>query len=48
MEENLKMYVWDEAVEFIQKRCDLSRETIETVLSLEEEYMIEIGIMTEA
>jgi hypothetical protein len=39
------VYDFGDAVYYILERCDISRDIIERVLLLEEEYMASIGIM---
>lgn len=39
------VYDWNDAVEFIHDRCNLSRDIIDEVLELEEQYMESIGIV---
>ena len=38
------VYDWNNAIEFIHDRCNLSRDMIDEVLELEQEYMESIGI----
>ena len=46
-DENAKIFDLKEAVKFISDRCTLSEKEIETVLSLEEEYMKSIDVIIE-
>lgn len=46
-ENNTPVYEWSNAIEYIANRCNLSRDIIEHVLELEEDYMRSIGIITE-
>lgn len=39
------VYDWNNAIEFIHDRCNLSRDMIDEVLELEQEYMKSIGIV---
>lgn len=41
------VYNWEEAINFIHERCNLSADMIIEVLELEEEYMKSIGIIVE-
>ena len=45
--EQTPIYDFDEAVNFIEDRCDIGRDIIECVLKLEEDYMRSIGIINE-
>ena len=45
MDNNTPVYDFDEAVKFISERCDISKNVIENVLILEEDYMRSIGII---
>ena len=47
MKEDMIIFEWEDAVNFIAERCDIDRETIEKVLLLEEDYMRKIGIIDE-
>lgn len=47
MDTNIPMWVWEDAVDFIAVRCNISREDIERVLELEDRYMREIGLIVE-
>jgi hypothetical protein len=42
---DIPVYDWDDAIEFISKRCDISVEDIKQVLSIEEDYMRSVGII---
>lgn len=42
--ESLDFY-WDDAVKYIMQRCKIDRETIEEVMTLEEDYMRTLGII---
>lgn len=48
MDINTPMWVWEDAVDFIAVRCNLSRDDIDLVLELEDQYMREIGLIVEA
>lgn len=39
------IYDFNDAVDFIAERCDVCREDIEFVLTLEEDYMRSVGII---
>lgn len=41
------IYEWEDAINFIAERCNIDKDTIETVLTLEEDYMKSIGIIME-
>lgn len=43
--ENTPVYEWEDAIKYIKERCNLSEDDIETVLTLEEDYMKKVGIM---
>lgn len=45
MNDNTPVYNWEDAVKFVQERCNLSEDVITKVLELEEEYMKSVGIM---
>jgi hypothetical protein len=45
MNENIPVYDWNDAINFIAERCNIDKETIENVLLLEEDYMRTIGII---
>lgn len=47
MDNNTPVYGFDDAVNFIAERCDISKEVIEKVLMLEEDYMRSIGIISD-
>lgn len=47
MSENMPVYDWEDAVEYIVKRCELNKDTVEKVLLFEEEYMRSVGIISE-
>lgn len=46
-ENNVPMYIFEDAVKFISNRSKLSTDIIREVLELEEGYMREIGIIVE-
>jgi len=46
MDNNTPVYDFDDAVNFIAERCDTSKEIIEKILMLEEDYMCSIGIIS--
>lgn len=41
------VYEWEDAINFIAERCNIDKDTIETVFTLEEDYMKSIGIIME-
>ena len=43
---NEPIYNVEEAVNYIAKRCDVNKETIENILDLELDYMVSIGLST--
>lgn len=45
MNENMPVYNWDDAVEYILSRSDFEKDIVEKVLELEEEYMRSISII---
>lgn len=45
MDDNMPVYDWDDAVEFILSRSDFDKGMVEKVLNLEEDYMRSIGII---
>ena len=45
MDNNTPVYDYEKAINFIAERCDISKEVIEKVLVLEEDYMRSIGII---
>lgn len=47
MNDNAPVYDYEDAINFIAERCDISKDTIEKVLLLEEDYMRSIGIMSD-
>lgn len=47
MNENMPVFDWENAVEYIANRCELDKRTVEKVLLLEEEYMRNVGIISE-
>lgn len=47
MDYNTPVYDFEEAISFISEKCDISREYIEKVLMLEEDYMRSIGIISD-
>lgn len=47
MDNNMPVYDFDDAVNFIAERCDISKDIIEKVLISEEDYMRSIGIISE-
>lgn len=44
-ENKVLVYEPDDAIEFIAARCDIDKETIATVLDLDLEYMVSVGII---
>lgn len=48
MSDNMPVYNWDDAVEYILSRSDFEKDFVEKVLELEEEYMRNVGIISEA
>lgn len=42
---NTPVYEYEDAINFIAERCDVSMDVIEKVLLLEEDYMRSIGII---
>ena len=47
MNDNIPVYEWEDAINYITERCDVDKEIIEKVLSLEEDYMRTIGIIVD-
>lgn len=47
MDNNTPVYDFEDAINFISERCDTSKEIIETILMLEEDYMRSIGIISD-
>lgn len=47
MDNNTPVYDYDEAIIFIAERCDINKDIIEKVLTLEEDYMRSIGIISD-
>ena len=47
MDNNIPVYDFEDAINFISERCDISKDTIEKVLTLEEDYMRSIGIISD-
>ena len=47
MDNSTPVYDYEEAINFIAERCDTSKEVIEKVLVLEEDYMCSIGIISD-
>lgn len=47
MDNNTPVYDYEDAINFIAKRCDVNRNIIEKVLMLEEDYMRSIGIISD-
>lgn len=47
MDNSTPVYDYEEAINFIAERCDTSKEVIEKVLVLEEDYMRSIGIISD-
>ena len=41
------VYEYEDAINFISERCDVSKDIIEQVLLLEEDYMRSIGIIVD-
>lgn len=46
MDNNIPVYDYEDAINFIAERCDISKDIIEKVLTLEEDYMRSIGIIS--
>lgn len=47
MDNNTPVYDFEDAINFISERYDTSKEIIETILMLEEDYMRSIGIISD-
>ena len=47
MDNNMPVYDFEETINFFSEKCDISRDNIETVLMLEEDYMRSIGIISD-
>lgn len=47
MDNNIPVYDYEDAINFIAERCDISKDIIEKVLTLEEDYMRSIGIISD-
>lgn len=47
MDNNTPVYDFEEAINFISERCDISKEIIEKILILEDDYMRSIGIISD-
>lgn len=47
MDNNTSVYDYEDAINFILERCNVSRDTIENILMLEEDYMRSIGIISD-
>lgn len=47
MDNNTPVYDFENAINFISERCDISKNTIEKVLMLEEDYMRSIGMISD-
>lgn len=45
--DNMPVYKFEDAINFIAERCDINKDIIEKVLLLEEDYMRSIGIITD-
>jgi len=45
MDNNTPVYDYEKVINFIAERCDISKEVIEKILVLEEDYMRSIGII---
>jgi len=45
--DNIPVYEYEDAINFIAERCDIDKDTIEKVLMLEEDYMRSIGIIVD-
>lgn len=45
MDNNMPVYEYEDAINFIAERCNVDKDTIEKVLMLEEDYMRSIGIV---
>jgi hypothetical protein len=44
-ENEVLVYDVNDAINFIAERCDIDKETISTVLELDEDYMRSVGII---
>lgn len=47
MNDNVPVYDYEDAINFIAERSDISKDIIEKVLISEEDYMCSIGIISE-
>ena len=47
MDNKTPVYDFEDAINFISERCDISLDTIEKILMLEEDYMRNIGIISD-
>lgn len=47
MDNNIPVYDYEDAINFIAERCDISKDIIEKVLTLEDDYMRSIGIISD-
>ena len=41
------VYDYEDAINFIGERCDISKDIVEKILALEEDYMRSIGIISD-
>ncbi|MDE6435759.1 MAG: hypothetical protein K2L07_16235 [Lachnospiraceae bacterium] len=44
---DMSVYEYEDAINFIAERCDIDKDIIERVLLLEEDYMRSIGIIVD-
>lgn len=47
MDNNTPVYDFEDAINFISERCDISQDIIEKILTLEEDYMRSVGIISD-
>lgn len=47
MDNNMPVYDFEDVINFISERCDISQDTIEKILTLEEDYMRSVGIISD-
>lgn len=45
MDNNIPVYDYKEAINFISERCNICQDIIDKVLTMEEDYMRSIGII---
>jgi len=45
--DNTPVYDYEDAINFIAERCEVSKDIIEKILMLEEDYMRSIGIVVD-